>query len=69
MATHSTILGWEISWTEEPGRLLSIGSQMSQTRFSDYTPPPPPILCPGVAWAIPTSRITLLKFQCEKSAL
>ena len=27
MATHSTILAWEISWTEEPGRLQSIGSQ------------------------------------------
>ena len=26
MATHSSILGWEISWTEEPG-LQSIGSQ------------------------------------------
>ena len=22
MATHSTILAWEIPWTEEPGRLL-----------------------------------------------
>ena len=27
MATHSSILGWEIPWTEEPGRLQSIGSQ------------------------------------------
>ena len=27
MATHSGILAWEIQWTEEPGRLLSIGSQ------------------------------------------
>ena len=24
-ATHSSILAWEISWTEEPGRLLSTG--------------------------------------------
>ena len=30
MATHSSILAWEISWTEEPGRLLSVGPQ-SQT--------------------------------------
>ena len=22
VATHSSILGWRISWTEEPGRLL-----------------------------------------------
>ena len=27
MATHSNILPWRISWTEEPGRLQSIGSQ------------------------------------------
>ena len=27
MATHSSILVWEIPWTEEPGRLQSIGSQ------------------------------------------
>ena len=26
MATHSSILGWRILWTEEPGGLLSIGS-------------------------------------------
>ena len=27
MATHSSILAWEISWTEEPSRLQSMGSQ------------------------------------------
>ena len=27
MATHSSILAWEIPWTGEPGRLLSLGSQ------------------------------------------
>ena len=27
MATHSSILAWEIPWTEEPGRLCSVGSQ------------------------------------------
>ena len=27
MATHSSILAWEIPWTEEPGRLQSTGSQ------------------------------------------
>ena len=29
MATHSNILAWEILWTEEPGRLQSMGSQKS----------------------------------------
>ena len=27
MATHSSILAWRIPWTEEPGRLESMGSQ------------------------------------------
>ena len=27
MATHSSILAWKITWTEEPGRLQSMGSQ------------------------------------------
>ena len=35
MATHSSILAWEISWAEEPGRLQSMGSQKSRTGFSD----------------------------------
>ena len=27
MAAHSSILAWRIPWTEEPGRLQSMGSQ------------------------------------------
>ena len=27
MAIHSSILAWEIPWTEEPGRVQSMGSQ------------------------------------------
>ena len=27
MAAHSSILAWEIPWTEEPGSLQSMGSQ------------------------------------------
>ena len=27
MAAHSSILDWKIPWTEEPGRLKSMGSQ------------------------------------------
>ena len=29
MATRSSILSWRIPWTEEPGRLQSMGSQQS----------------------------------------
>ena len=31
MATHSTILAWEIPLTEDPGGLQSMGSQKSDT--------------------------------------
>ena len=27
MTTHSSILAWKIPWTEEPGKLQSMGSQ------------------------------------------
>ena len=36
MATHSSTLAWKIPWTEEPGRLQSMGSH-SRKRLSDFT--------------------------------
>ena len=35
MATHSSILAWEILQTEEPGGLQSMGSQKSRTQLSN----------------------------------
>ena len=35
LATHSSILAWENLWTENPGKLQSMGLQKSQTHFSD----------------------------------
>ena len=35
MATYSYILGWRIPWTEEPGRLQSIGLQRVGHNWSD----------------------------------
>ena len=35
MATHSSILAWEISWTEEPGGLQSMGLQKIWAQLSD----------------------------------
>ena len=35
MATHSSILAWEIPWTEEPGGLQVHGVAKSQTRLND----------------------------------
>ena len=37
MATHSSILAWKIPLTEEPGGLLPMWLQKSETRLSDYT--------------------------------
>ena len=34
MATHCSILAWEIPQTEEPGRLQSMGSQRDRRDFS-----------------------------------
>ena len=31
LATYSSILAWEIPWTEEPGRLQSMESEESDT--------------------------------------
>ena len=35
MATHCSILAWEIPWTEKPGGLKSKGSQKSQKQLSE----------------------------------
>ena len=35
MATYSSILAWKIPWTEEPGKLQSMGVAKSQTRMSN----------------------------------
>ena len=37
VVTHYSILAWEISWTEKPGGLQSMGSQKSQIQLSDGT--------------------------------
>ena len=34
MATHSSTLAWKIPWTEEPGRLKSMGSLLSDFTFT-----------------------------------
>ena len=47
MAIHSSILAWEVPWTEEPGGLHSTGSQKSQTRLSMHT-----LQRPGLKWVL-----------------
>ena len=43
MSTHSTVLAWEMPWTEEPGGIQSMGSQrvghdlMTKQQQQNYT--------------------------------
>ena len=37
MATHSSILAWEIPWTEGPGWLQSVGSQNTWTQLKQLS--------------------------------
>ena len=36
--THSSILAWEIPWTEEPGGLWSMGLQATTQQLGMHTP-------------------------------
>ena len=38
MATHPSILVWRIPWTEEPGRLQSMGSDTTEQRDATERP-------------------------------
>ena len=73
MATHSSILAWRISWTEEPGRLQSTGSQRVghdwvTNTFTPYSLPHPCLLkdikaieiCgrPQYRWKLPSFPLT-----------
>ena len=42
-ATHSSILAWRISWTEEPGGLQRVGHNLA----TKSPPLPPPPILPG----------------------
>ena len=42
MAIHSSTIAWKIPWTEEPGRLQSMGSkELDTTERQDYRLPCP----------------------------
>ena len=54
MATHSSVLAFRIPWTEEPGRLWSIGSQRVGHDSSDFAHTH--IALKGKSLDIPTRR-------------
>ena len=47
MATHSSVPAWSILWTEDPGRLESIGSQVGHNLVTE---PPPPASFSLIYW-------------------
>ena len=42
ISTHSSILAWEILWTEETGGLQSMELQRVKHKLAAKPPPPPP---------------------------
>ena len=66
-ATHSSILAWEIPWTEEPGGLQSMGLQ-SQTQLNDWAQYLYTDRAPGNRWCDPVLRPQMpSSCVCEQS--
>ena len=57
MVTHSSILAWRIPWTEEPGRLRSMGWQKSRTQLKPL----------GMNARILTTSITIYRWGHSRS--
>ena len=49
LAPHSSTLAWKIPWTEEPGRLQSMSTRLSDFTFTHWRRKrqPTPVLLPG----------------------
>ena len=63
MATHSSILAWEIPWTEHPGGLQAMGCAKSRTRLSDYQVVAPMVKC------LPAMRVTQVQSLGQEDLL
>ena len=55
MATHSSILAWEIPWTEEPGRLQAMGSQ--RVRYNWATEHTQTLTMSSIFISVPVGRV------------
>ena len=58
MATHSSILAWEISWTEELGGLQEPGVTESRTQLGDLV-----IMKYKVLWFFPDQPLVVAPFM------
>ena len=71
MTTHSSALAWKIPWTEEPGRLQSVGSWRVRHDWTQHTrlPCPSPTLgaclnsCPLSQWCHSTISSSVVPFS------
>ena len=68
MATHSRTLAWKIPWTEEPGRLQSMGLQRVKYE-SDFTSLHLNLLCRLVITFLPRSKHLLISWLQSPSAV
>ena len=68
MATHSSIIAWKIPWTEEPGELQSMGSQVSDLATKPPQPGSPVVRTPlafGKEWVLLSCPLlTVLLLSC-----
>ena len=71
MAPHSSTLAWKLSWTEEPGRLQSMGSQRVEHNWPPCPSPTPEVYsntCPFSRWCHPTISSSVVPFSfCPQS--
>ena len=66
MATHSSIVAWRIPWTEEPGRLQSMGSQRVR---HDWVTSPSFFLSRFIIAFLPRNRHLLISWLQSPSAV
>ena len=66
MATHSSILAWEIPWTEEPSGLQSMGSQDGKESASNAGDPG---LIPGLGRSPGDGNGNPLQYSCLENSM
>ena len=67
MAAHSSILAWRIPWTEEPGRLQSVGLQRVKHDQSDWAHTHVPYSIKNAYLAYILKVRTLVHLKCNHS--
>ena len=64
LATHSSTLAWKIPWTEEPGRLQSMGSQRVRHNLATKQLLPP--YGNKVGWGVTTMLFSSKDFEAQR---